>query len=199
MSLREQVYSVLIVSDSQKFNSSLTSALPENKYGPIKVVPGVGACKRELLERSYDIVIINTPLPDDYGSRLAIDLASDIGLGVLIFVKSENFSAVYDQVTEYGVLTVSKPANGQMVLQSMLLLCATRERLRRMEKKTASIEEKMEEIRLTNRAKWALIDNLGMNEAEAHKYIEKQAMDRCMPKKRIAEEIIEKYDRREKQ
>lgn len=197
MSLREQVYSVLIVSNSEKFNSSLTAALPENRYCPVKVVPGMGACKRELLDRSYDIVVINTPLPDDYGSRLAIDLSSDIGLGVLLFVKSENFAAVYDQVTEYGVLTVSKPANGQIVLQSLLLLCATRERLRRMEKKTASIEEKMEEIRLTNRAKWVLIDNLGMNEGEAHKYIERQSMNRCLPKKQIAAEIIAQYDRRE--
>ena len=137
--------------------------------------------------------MINTPLPDDFGTRLAIDLSTDLGLGVIIFVRSENFSEVYDQVTDYGVLTVSKPANGQILLQSMLLLCATRERLRRMEKKTASIEEKMEEIRLVNRAKWVLIDNLKMNEAEAHRYIERQAMNSCTPKKQVAEEIIKQY------
>lgn len=193
MSLREHVYSVLIVSNSERFNSSLINALPENKYSPIKVVSAMGFARRELLERGYDIVIINTPLPDDYGCRLAIDLSSDIGLGVMLFVKSENFAEVFDQVSEYGVLTVSKPANGQLVLQSMLLLCATRERLRRMEQKTASIEEKMEEIRLVNRAKWLLIDNLGISEAEAHKHIERNAMNRCVTKKQIAGEIIEQY------
>ncbi len=193
MGLREQVYSVLLVSNAEKFNNSLISALPEKKYSPIKIVAGVGSAKRELLERGYDIVIINTPLPDDYGTRLAIDLSSEIGLGVLIFVKSENFSEVYDQVTDYGVLTVSKPASGQIVLQSLLLLCATRERLRRMEQKTASIEEKMEEIRTVNRAKWILIDSLKMNENEAHRYIERQAMNRCLTKRQIAEEIIKQY------
>ena len=193
MSLREQVYSVLLVSNSQKFNQSLIAALPENRYLPIKAVNGVGAAKRELLERRYDIVIINTPLPDDYGTRLAIDLSSEIGLGVMLFVKSENFSEVYDQVTDYGVLTVSKPANGQIVLQSMLLLCATRERLRRMEKKTASIEEKMEEIRIVNRAKWVLIGELKMTESEAHRFIERQAMNKCVSKKIIAEDIIKQY------
>ena len=188
MSPKEQVYSVLIVSGSEKFNT-----LPAGKYQPIKVTSGVGAAKRELLERSYDIVIINTPLPDDYGTRLAIDLSSEIGIGVMLFVKSENFDEVYNQVTDYGVLTVSKPASGQIVLQSMLLLCATRERLRRMEQKTASLEEKMEEIRLVNRAKWALINEFGMNEAEAHRYIERKAMNGCITKRRAAEEIIEKY------
>ena len=193
MSPKEQVYSVLIVSGSEKFNTSLQNALPAGKYQPIKITSGVGAAKRELLERSYDIVIINTPLPDDYGTRLAIDLSSEIGIGVMLFVKSENFDEVYNQVTDYGVLTVSKPASGQIVLQSMLLLCATRERLRRMEQKTASLEEKMEEIRLVNRAKWALINEFGMNEAEAHRYIERKAMNGCITKRRAAEEIIEKY------
>ena len=185
MSPKEQVYSVLIVSGSEKFNTSLQNALPAEKYQPIKITSGVGAAKRELLERSYDIVIINTPLPDDYGTRLAIDLSSEIGIGVMLFVKSENFDEVYNQVTDYGVLTVSKPASGQIVLQSMLLLCATRERLRRMEQKTASLEEKMEEIRLVN--------EFGMNEAEAHRYIERKAMNGCITKRRAAEEIIEKY------
>ena len=43
-----------------------------------------------------------------------------------------------------------------------------------MEQKTASIEEKMAEIRLVNRAKWLLIDREGMTEQDAHRFIEKR-------------------------
>ena len=193
MGLREQIYSILLVSSGEKFNRSLLDALPEHRYYPIRVVAGVTAARRELLERSYDIVIINTPLPDDYGTRLAIDLSSEIGLGVLLFVRAENFNEVYDQVTDYGVLTVQKPANGQIVLQSLLLLCATRERLRKMERRAASLEEKMEEIRLVNRAKWALIDNQGMSESDAHRFIEKSAMDNCITRREVAQMIIDEY------
>ena len=57
----------------------------------------------------------------------------------------------------------------------------------------SSIEEKMEEIRLVNRAKWLLIENLKMTESDAHHYIEKQAMDRCSSKKEIALGIIKTY------
>ena len=62
-----------------------------------------------------------------------------------------------------------------------------------MEQKTASIEEKMEEIRIINRAKWLLIEQLKMTEKEAHRYIEKQAMDRCVTRRKIAENIISTY------
>ena len=54
-------------------------------------------------------------------------------------------------------------------------------------------EEKMQEIRIVNRAKWFLITELKMTETDAHRYIEKQAMDRCVSKKEIAEEIIKTY------
>ncbi len=33
-----------------------------------------------------------------------------------------------------------------------------------------------------------------MDEANAHRYIEKLAMDRCEKKRRVAEEIIKNYD-----
>ena len=72
-------------------------------------------------------------------------------------------------------------------------MSSARERLRKSEKKALSIEEKMEEIRIVNRAKWILIRELKLNEQEAHRYIEKQAMDRCVSKKVIAEEIIKTY------
>ena len=72
-------------------------------------------------------------------------------------------------------------------------LCSIRERMRRMEKKSVSLQEKMEEIKLVNRAKWVLITHLNMTEDAAHRYIEKQAMDRCVSKRVVAEDILRTY------
>ena len=75
----------------------------------------------------------------------------------------------------------------------MVLLRATRERLRRMEQRAATVEEKMEEIRIVGRAKLLLIEKLKMTEPDAHRYIEKTAMDRCISKRAVAESIIKTY------
>ncbi len=72
-------------------------------------------------------------------------------------------------------------------------MAAARERLRSIETKSASLEDKMEEIRLVNRAKWLLISELKMTENEAHRYIEKQAMDRCVSRREVASEIFKTY------
>ena len=79
------------------------------------------------------------------------------------------------------------------MLHSLNWMESVRERLRQLEKKSLSIEEKMVEIRLVNKAKWLLISELSMSEPDAHHYIEKQAMNRCITKRTIAEEIIKTY------
>ena len=71
---------------------------------------------------------------------------------------------------------------------------SARERLRQFEKKSLSIEEKNgPKSAFVNKAKWILISQLSMSEPESHRYIEKQAMDRCVTRRSIAEEIIRTY------
>ncbi len=193
MDLVEHCYSVLLVSSFEKFNQSFLNLLPENNYQPVSVVKDNTGARQLLSENTYDIVVINTPLPDDFGTRLALDICDTSSTSVMMLVKAELYPDINAHNLPYGVLTMSKPTSAQMIMQSLLLLCGTRERLRRMEQKTASLEEKMDEIRIVNRAKLLLIEQLKMSEKEAHRYIEKQAMDRCVTRRKIAESIISTY------
>ena len=193
MSLKERIYSVLIVSASEKLNIALSEFLPESHYQPVRNVSSISAGKRAWSERSYDFVIVNSPLPDDVGIRFAIDTAGSAGTVVLLLVRAELHDDVRDKVLEHGVFTLAKPLSRPVLSLVLDWMVTNRERLRKLEKKTLSMEEKMEEIRLANRAKWLLISELKMDEPQAHRYIEKQAMDRCVPKREVAEEIIRTY------
>ena len=186
MVFQEHTYGVLIVSTSDKFIEATRALLPPTDYYPVETAHSAGEARRSLLEGAFDLVLIQTPLRDEFGSRLATDICQSSGAGVLLFVKSEVYDDVYAKVMEHGVMVLPVPTSTQMVAQTLRILCAARERLRRM-------EEKIEEIRAVNRAKWLLIERLGMTEAEAHRYIEKQAMDLRLPRKEIAENIIKTY------
>lgn len=108
-------------------------------------------------------------------------------------MKNDRYPEVYGKVMEHGVLAVSKPTSTQMVAQSLRVMCTMRERLRMMEAKQATVEDKIAEIRLFNRAKWLLIEHEGISEADAQHRLEKQAMDSRVSKKKVAEEIIKIY------
>ncbi|MGN0526568.1 MAG: ANTAR domain-containing response regulator [Acutalibacteraceae bacterium] len=193
MSLQEQVYSVLVVSASDTFNASLTPLLPESKFDPIRTETSVNSARRALSERTYDLIIINSPLPDDSGIRFAIDLSGLKTSVALLMVRSDVYPTMYNKVAEYGVYVLPKPTSKLIVAQAVDWMIATRERLKKFEKKTMSTEEKMQEIRIVNHAKWILIEQLKMSESDAHRYIEKQAMDYCISKREMAEKIIQTY------
>lgn len=193
MDMTEHIYSVLVVSSAEKFVRPMLEMLPEKMFDPIMTATDATQARRKLLENDFDIVIVNSPLKDEFGTRLALDICSKSSAGVLLFVKAEHYADITAKVMPYGVLTISKPTSSSMIAQSVQMLCSTRERLRIMEKKNASVEEKIEEIRIVNRAKCLLIEQLKMTESEAHRYIEKQAMDRCVTRRVIAENIILTY------
>ena len=193
MSLKERIYSMLVVSATETFNSALIALLPESTYYPIHTVSNISSAKRALAERAFDFVIINAPLPDDVGIRFAIDTCASKQTVVLILTKSDVHDGIFDKVAEHGVFTLAKPVSKSLMLQALDWMISDSERLRQFEKKNLTIEEKMAEIRLVNRAKWLLISELNMSEPDAHRYIEKQAMDRGLSKRNIAEDIIKTY------
>lgn len=193
MSLRERIYSILVVSATDSFTSAFADLLPETRYYPVHTVASVSAAKRVLSEKTFDFIIINSLFPDDTGIRFAIDTCTTKQTTVLLLVKSDIHAEIHDKVTEYGVFTLPKPTSKPTMIHALNWMESARERLRQFEKKSLSIEEKMAEIRLVNKAKWLLISELKMSEPDAHRYIEKQAMDRCIAKRAIAEEIIKLY------
>lgn len=193
MSLKERIYSILIVSATDSFTSAFADLLPEVRYSPVDTVTSISVAKRVLAEKTYDFVIINAPLPDDAGTRFAIDTCTTKQSAVLLLVKNDIHAGIHDRVAEYGVFTLPKPISKVTMTHALNWLESARERLRQFEKKTISIEDKMAEIRLVNKAKWLLISELKMSEPDAHRYVEKQAMDRCVSRRCIAEEIIKTY------
>ena len=193
MGLKERIYSVLVVSASKNFNDALQPLLPESQYSPVKYVASISLAKRMLADRPYDYIIINSPLPDDAGVRFAIDTSNSKEAVVLLLVRSELHEDTYERVFEHGVFTLPKPTSRSMITAVLSWMASARERLRKTEKKNLSIEEKIGEIRLVNRAKWLLINNLQMTEPEAHRHIEKQAMNRCISKRAVAQEIVDRY------
>ena len=193
MALKDDVYSVLVVSSTENFNSAMASMLPKGRFQPIVNASTVAAAQRAVAERGFDFVIINAPLKDDLGMRFAIDCSTSHNALVLFLIQNEIHGEVYSKVAQHGVFTLQKPMSKQSMDNALRWLMTVKCKMSGVEKKTTKIEDKMDEIRFVNKAKWLLISNEGLLEPEAHRYLEKEAMNRCVSKKQIAEEIIEKY------
>ena len=187
---RDSTYSVLLISASEKLNTAFRKLLPVNIYWPVEEAGTVNAARRKLSDQRFDIIVINAPLPDDYGTRLATELCDTSDSGILLLTGSDVYEETCAKAEPHGVMVLSKPVTERMVSQAFHMICATLERMKRMAARQATVEEKIDEIRLVNRAKWHLIETKGMTEPDAHRYLEKLAMDGRMSKKKAAEQIL---------
>ena len=189
----EHSYSVLIVSSNEQLNTAIASLLPKGSFSKPSIAKSINSAKRETAEKDFDFIIINAPLGDDLGMRFAVDKSNSGKELVLFIVQNELYVEICDKLSEQGIFALPKPLSKQALITALRWLTTAKRRLDATEKKSVNIEDKMEEIRLVNKAKWLLISKEGLLEPEAHKYLEKEAMNRCITKKELANEIIEKY------
>ena len=190
--MKENVNSLLIVARKNSFSDTIINLL-KDKNVPIKLVESISEARRELIDNDYDLMIISSPLPDEFGINFAIDAGYKYKMGIILFVKNELYDEVYDKTYDYGILTVSRPTSANIIIQSVKLLESSIIRERKLVEKPMGIKDKLEEIRLINNAKLLLIKHLHMSEDEAHKHIEKRAMFIRKTKIYVAKEIISKY------
>ena len=155
---------ILIVSSSKKGTNFFTEVLSQNSYGDIITAKNGGEARRLLIERDFDLCIINAPLVDEFGEEFARNIVSTgIGQAILIWSALKLANATYNK------MCLLKKENNELL-------------------------QKIEDIRMIDRAKCILIQYLNMTESEAHRYIEKQAMDMRSTKRVIAEGILRTYE-----
>lgn len=194
MEPRKVNFSVLVVARTTKLLELLTEILPQDQFWPLVHVLSAGEAKRALLESHFSIVIIDTPLKEEFGVQLALDISEQYNSSIILLVKNDVFEQVTFKVEEFGIVTLAKPTSRQAIYGAVKMVCAIQNKIRNLEYKNTNLNEKMQELRLLSRAKLLLIQHLGMTESEAHRYIEKQAMDRCVKKIQIVENIIKTYE-----
>ncbi len=191
---RRGMESALIVSGSQKGTAFFTEALASASIRQSLAVETCGEARRLLLERVFDLVIINGPLRDETGESFARHVASSGSAQVILLVKSEFYEAVSAVCEGEGVLTVAKPLNRSVFWSALSLARAARNRIKKMQTENTRLKQKIEDIRIVDRAKCILISFMGMSEQEAHRTIEKQAMDTRTTKRTAAEGILKTYE-----
>lgn len=186
--------SALIVMQPQKSIAFFAEMLHAASVNQIAVLNSCGEARRLLLERDFDLIIIDSPLPDETGESFARHVSAKGISQVILAVNSEYFDAMSAVCENDGVLTVAKPINKDFFWAALTLAKTMRAKLKDKQAEDAKLKQKLEDIRVIDRAKRMLITYAGLSEQGAHRHIEKQAMDLRSTKRAVAEGIIKIYE-----
>lgn len=186
--------SAMVVSSSEKGAALITELLRAQSFSDMEQIDSGSKARRVLQETDPALVVISAPLRDEFGHELALMAAEETGAGILLLVKAELAEDIEERVEDSGVLVISKPISREIFFQGVKMALSVRNRILGLKTENIRLQKKIEEIRLVDRAKCCLIQCLNMSEPQAHRYIEKRAMDERISRRAVAEYVLRTYE-----
>ncbi len=188
----EKPLRIFVVCSSPKGAEALRALLADEGAPEIVWAKNGGEARRIVLSERFDAALVSSPLTDEFGDALALSLCCDAQCETVLLVRSELFDEVSGKVEDYGVLTVARPISRALFHQAFRLALASSRRADSLKRENLELLSKLDEIKLVERAKWALIEAAGMSENEAHRYIEKTAMNERRTRADVARDVLKK-------
>ena len=184
---------ILIISGSEQGTRLIQQFLQEQSLMTNFCISTGLEARRLLTEQKFDLVIVNAPLADEHGEAVA-RIAYKAGAAVLLIVKAEQANVVWERIHTTGIYLVIKPLRKAIFLQILQCIQVQEQRFQKVLEEKDRLRRQIQEASLLNRAKLLLMQVLKLSEPQAHRYIEKQAMDLRITKREVAEGIISTYE-----
>ncbi len=184
---------ILIVTDNPKRRDLFEKLISEQLHAEFFYALSSGEAWRTIAENSFSIILIIAPLPDEFGTNLA-RMAVKGTAGVILAAKAYQLDEVRAKLGAEGVMLFATEMGRTMFSYAISLLLAVHRRLSAAEPQAEMLQQKIKDIRIVDRAKCILIQYEGMTEQEAHRAIEKTAMDERIPRREAAQMILNHYD-----
>ncbi len=185
---------ILIVSSSNKSKELLINMAKESGAYEVSAVENSFQCRELVKKINFDLIIINSPLRDDYGENLSIFINENTNSSIILIVKSNSSEENISNIENKGIYIMEKPLNKLMFMKVMNSYIIHRRRFNTIINENEKLKKRINDIKLIDRAKLTLIQYLKMSEEESHKYIEKQAMDLRITKVEVAKNILKIYE-----
>ena len=146
-----------------------------------------------LHDNNPSLVIINAPLKTEFGLELAVN-ALGYGCGVIIAAPQKICGEVAANIVSRNIFVLPKPFNHATLLQAIRFVMLTKANNDVLKNEKEQLETKLRDTKLIDRAKCVLMQYLRISEKDAHRQLQKRAMDMHTTPAEIAKDIIKTYE-----
>lgn len=171
--------------------SAFTAAQPDVQLQTISGLDEAGAALERLRPT---LIVLQSDAPDAQALHRCAELAETAEAVFLLLVRQEAYGAAWRTLQKYGVCVMTWPMEQAVLTQTLRNLLLLKKSMQTMQAQTDQLRSQLQDLKRIQKAKGLLMRQLGMTEQDAHRWIEKAAMDRCVKKREIAETIIRMYE-----
>jgi response regulator NasT len=142
----------------------------------------------------FDAVIFNLPLEGRFGLEEAANASNSESVFVMAVAPQKNMEEIIRRLGDSPLMLMARPFSVsafELTIRNIIRMAAKTLSYRG---KLIEAENKISDIKLIERAKFTLVEYLSLSEAEAHRYIQKNAMDRRVKQVEVAKEVLRTYE-----
>lgn len=185
---------VLIVGERLELCNQISAFMLSDGFIRTDFAQSANEARRKINLITPDLVIIIAPLSDEAGADFIIDIAEKTDAGIIVLVNKEILAEMQYKTEYVGALILPKPISKIILKQTAHFALNSRKSIKGLKDERNDLKKRMDERKTVETAKWVLVEKLNLTEPQAHRYIQKRAMDSRLPQLSVAEEIIKDYE-----
>lgn len=182
-----------IVIFSQQNDTADKLCLAAGESGFENIISSNGTNYASLLKNQPSLVVVNAPLEKEFGLELAVN-ALGYGCGVIIAAPQKVCDEIAAKIGNRDIFILPKPFNHTTLLQAIRFVTLTKTNSDVLKTEKEQLETKLRDTKLIDRAKCVLVQYLRISEKDAHRQIQKRAMDMRTTQAEVAKDIIKTYE-----
>ncbi len=181
---------VLIAEDEALIRLDLTEMLQEEGFDVVAEVADGASAVRLTRELEPDLVILDVKMPVMDGIQAAEEIARERLAAILILTAFSQRDLVEKARRAGAMAYLVKPFQKHDLLPAVEIAAGRFREMSGLEREVDDLQGRLEARKLVERAKGLLQSEESMSEAEAFRFLQRQAMERRQTMRQVAEQVI---------
>ncbi|HWI54640.1 MAG TPA: response regulator [Desulfobacteria bacterium] len=143
-----------------------------------------------------DLVIMSARLPGKDGLEVAKAIEEHRVAPVILVTEPEKQDEITEALEDWMISYILKPVDETNLLPAIEVCRSIYRKMSRLEEENRKLKQTLETRKMVEKAKSLLMRCKGMSEQEAFKHIQRISMDKSVPIKKVAKQIITSLDQK---
>lgn len=182
---------VLIVSSQRSLNQCIKEILLKESIPIITFCDRLDQIEEECKQMTYDMMIVNEDSIHDIHNLMIYHKKFSC---IIVCLKHQVKESYLHQCKAHHMVILMKPIKKHVFTQILQVCIQSQLQMKENNQKLQALNQRYQELKIIHHAKYLLMEKEHLKESQAHRKIEKQAMDKRCSKLVIAQRYIKKYE-----
>ncbi|MBE6054801.1 MAG: ANTAR domain-containing protein [Clostridium sartagoforme] len=176
---------VIIALNNDEISQKIKTILTGNGFNVITVCKSGNELIRSIKQFSPSIVISGFKFKDMNLLEIYENIGDECSFLAIV---NEPYKSFVQEETD--IFCISSPINTLLLLNTLDIIYQSERKVNKLKEKVNDLEVKINERKIIEKAKGIIMKQMGLNEQEAYRYIQKNSMDSGLKMIEFAKEII---------